>query len=246
MNPILDLYNYSSPTISEFYDKERNFQVLYSDDKTEASLFLGNEKWITYDFEYETNVWETFSHYWIANGCCICTGLGFAARESWILTKRNVSKVIVLEKSQEVIEYHRITNPKIFKELEILNVDANTYRGKCDTLLLDHYEDENYEEIIRQSSAILNNIECEEMWFWFLEWYIHEIYLRENKKYPIIDIYYWLKDEYNLHKLPNLSEVELKLFYTTALRGLKNSLTDKEYKDISEMKKDRSYRSLKK
>ena len=58
------------------------------------------------------------------------------------MTKKEVSKVTVLEKNKEVIDYHKFINPKLFDDVEVIHFNAYDYKGKCDTLLLDHYEDE--------------------------------------------------------------------------------------------------------
>ena len=104
------------------------------------------------------------------------------------MTKKEVSKVTVLEKNKEVIDYHKYINPKLFDDVEVIHISAYDYEGKCDTLLLDHYEDEagnakleiapkkivNDMFVLQAASDISNNIECNRMWMWTLELIIAE------------------------------------------------------------------------
>jgi hypothetical protein len=224
----LEFLNFKEPNIVEY--EKNGLKILYNKNKSEVCIFNQNEKWFTYSHNLKTSVWEMFSHYWIADGVCICTGLGFALRESWILTKRNVSKVIVLEKSKELIDYHQKNNPEICRKLEIINIDANQYIGKCDTLLLDHYENESLDEALECSCKILKNIECKRMWFWLLE----DIILRENhlsENETLYESYNKVKLKYNTLKLPDLSDEELKLFIFASTYGLKCEWSDADHKN---------------
>lgn len=220
MQNFLDFFGFVEPNVVEFEDQKNNLKVLYNNDKSEACLFSGEERWLTYSPKYKESLWEVFSHYWIADGVCICTGLGFALRESWILSKKNVSKVVVLEKSKELIEYHKKFNSQIFDELEVINVDANEYKGKCDTLLLDHYETETWDEIAKYSRNILKNIICEKMWIWPLEHQLIVGYINSEENESFQQIYNTIKLKYGLTKLPELREEELRLFVFSFFRGL--------------------------
>jgi len=50
-------------------------------------------------------VTEQYSHFKLAEGDCICTGLGFLLRESWLLENPRVTKITVIEKNVVVIHY---------------------------------------------------------------------------------------------------------------------------------------------
>lgn len=233
MNTFLDFLKYDQPVIQNYYDPVRDFAVVINEDKTEAAIFSKGEKWLVHNFITQNSVWEIFSHYWIAEGHCICTGLGLGLRESWILNKKEVNKVTVLENDEGVIEYHRVNNPKLFKELEIIKTDANHYKGKCDTLLLDHYETEHPKEILKSASSILNNISCERMWLWPLEIILEREYsMRDLSK--IHDGYYKIKNQYNLHKLPDISEHLLGLFMVSMVCGLEIEYNPIERSEILE------------
>ena len=69
----------------------------------------------------------------LLNGHCICTGLGLGVRENWILNKPGVTKVTVVEKNQEIIDYHKFINPRLFDDVEVIHCDANEYKGKIVT-----------------------------------------------------------------------------------------------------------------
>lgn len=241
MKNFLDFFQYKNPNIVINYKSDNSkLRIIQNYNNTQVSLFDDKDKWISYDKKYKTSIWEIFSHYWIADGVCICTGLGFALRESWILTKKNISKLIVLEKCKELIEYHQKFNSHITDNIEIINIDANEYVGECDTLLLDHYENETNEEIIKSTKNILNNIDCKKLWLWPLELMIEES-KEEHESY--LDSYNKIKLETNLLKLPNLSEEELKLFVFTFLNGLSEAWTKEEMSDQIKLTRNGWYES---
>lgn len=231
MNCFLDFFGYEEPVIKNYYDPVNKFRVIINENESEAVVLSKGEQWLLHNFIVQGCVWEVFSHYWIAKGHCICTGLGMAIRESWILNKKEVSKVTVLERDEGVIEYHRINNPKLFKELEIVKADAYQYKGKCDTLLLDHYEGEDHDFILNSSSKILDNIECNVMWLWPLEQIIGERYSLDNLS-SVYEGYNKIKHDYSLHKLPNISEQLLGLFMIAYSNGLEIEFNQIERKQI--------------
>jgi hypothetical protein len=238
MNLFLKSLKYEEPVIKNYHDPVNDFRIIVNKDVNEAIVFSKGEKWLSHNSETQDSIWETFSHYWIAKGHCICTGLGLALRESWLLNKKEVTKVTVIENDEGVIEYHRINNPKLFKELEIIKTDANTYRGKCDTLLLDHYESEYYEDILNSVNLILNNISCDTMWFWPLEIILHTKYTRGDIDISVLhEGYNHIKKKFNLYKLPDISESLLGLFMiSTSSVGFKPAITQEEQKMSMERK----------
>ena len=72
-------------------------------------LFVEGNQWMVYQTYDYKEVYELYSHYDLAQGHCILTGLGFGARERWILNKPEVTKLTVLEQSEDVIQYHKDT-----------------------------------------------------------------------------------------------------------------------------------------
>jgi hypothetical protein len=85
---------------------------------------------------------ELRPHFEAAHGDVICTGLGMGIREEWVLSKPEVAKLRVIERSMDVIDYHAIhsewaADPRV----SFIHTDARTYEGECDVLLLDHFPD---------------------------------------------------------------------------------------------------------
>lgn len=216
MDQFLKFLNYTQPNIIEF--KDNNLEVKKVND-SRLTLYVDQQQWMTYNIKTHLEAYEFFSHYYLAEGHCICTGLGFGVRENWLLSKNNVSKITVLEKNKEVIEYHQHIKSSFLNDIELIHCDASTYTGKCDTLLLDHFEQTPHNEIFNDVSRIQKNIEHKTVWFWPLETIIKNIKLitknknqlsnETEKKY--YDIYLDLKSNY-FKSLPPISDEVLLLF----------------------------------
>lgn len=199
---LLKNFNFSLPKIIS--GNFNNLNIIKSNFNYE--LFIDNKKWNNYNSYLHTEAFQIFSHYYLAEGHCICTGLGFLIRENWILKNPNVDKVTVLENNIDIIDYHKKFNQNIMNNLEIIECDANKFIGSCDTLLLDHYEQETDLVFIESLHKIQKNIKCKKMWAWSLE--------------PIIDSYSstylnnfnYFKKKYDLFSLPTLSDDELNMF----------------------------------
>jgi hypothetical protein len=203
MLEILKKFNYSPPDIIEYNDD--NVKIVRKNNG--YLLFLKDIGWMAYDYNTHVSAYELYSHYFLAKGHCICTGLGFGVRENWILTKPEVSKITIIENNSNLIDYHKHIKSPFLDHVEIINCDASEYVGKCDTLLLDHYENETEEEIVNNVCHIQNNIECDTLWFWPLEKFIlkHDIY---DKKVE----YDFFKHKNKLWKLPELDTETLRSF----------------------------------
>lgn len=178
-------------------------------------LLIGNNQWMTFNSVTFLQFFEFYSHHNLAKGHCICTGLGFGLREKWLLSKKEVSKITVLEKNIEVINYHKELNPDLISQLEVINCDASEYTGKCDTLLLDHYElepDCDKSRYFENIKRCCDNIDHSMLWFWPLESVVTNN--MENTDY------YFSKKRYqnylNLLKiyptLPSITENELNSY----------------------------------
>lgn len=201
-------FGYSSPKLKE-YSKD-GVEVFNSNNVW--TLSVNGERWLIYDYLTHNSAYEIFSHYYLAKGHCICTGLGFGARENWILNKPGVTKLTVIERSKEVIEYHRHIKSPFLDHIELIHGDASEYVGKCDTLLLDHYEFEYLDEynFLRGIRKIMYNIECNTLWFWPLETLLlnNGIYNLGNPK----ERYDWYRAKHRLIKLPDLESDEIFQF----------------------------------
>ena len=167
---------------------------------------------------------QFYSHYKLARGHVICTGLGFGIREQWLATKPEVTKVTVLEKFKEVIDYHKNIGTKWSDKIEIINCDANDYKGSCDFLSIDHYEYDDVLRILDSIKKVCNNITCECAWFWMLEqWISHGIIIDDHhpntalhyggkRHNNIYENYIKIKKYFDIDKLPSLDEAELMKF----------------------------------
>ena len=129
---------------------------------------------------------QFYSHYKLAKGHVICTGLGFGTREQWLASKPEVTKITVLEKFKEVIDYHKDIGTKWHDKIEIINCDANDYKGSCDFLSIDHYEYDDVLRILDSITKVYKNITCECVWFWMLEAWIKLGCIMDNTENPTI------------------------------------------------------------
>jgi len=237
----LKIFNYIPPKLKTGFDKKtKKFGSTGINKKFEIRkenecyrLFINNIQWMMYENDNHLQATQLFAHYYITSGDVIATGLGLAIREKWILNNPNIKSLTILEKNKDLIKYHKQTNIDIFKKANVINCDAKTYKGKCDTLLLDHYESETMAETINDVKNVCNNIECEKMWFWPLEVLIlskiHNVnpdtlckdfrnnIFKINIDYTIKNIknvYELIKNDNKLYNLPNLKDEELQLIIT--------------------------------
>jgi hypothetical protein len=210
----LDYFRYKEPKIVEYH--KDNIDVVIRDGELgekEAVLLVDGNQWTAHEMPSKSSATQVFSHYWFAKGHTICTGLGFGVRENWLLNKKEVTELTILEKNRGVIDYHLENNPHIFQHAEVIPVDANEYTGKCDVLLLDHYETETFDEMARMSSNIMKNIDCQVAWMWPLE----DIIFQNHKIHNMTKLEYYklLKKEYDLLKFPEVTQELLDLFTYT-------------------------------
>lgn len=173
-------------------------------------LFIDSQQWMALSHKTLKEVGEQYSHFKLAEGNCICTGLGFLLRESWLLENPRVTNITVIERSESVIKYHSKHNPHILDKLNIVNCDVIDYKGSCDTLLLDHYEWEKIEHIKEDINNILKNIECKRVWFWPIEKFMSTMVIREKLSY--LESYHRLTEGIYPTIFPELTEQQLQNF----------------------------------
>ena len=218
MISFLEKLNYVQPVIKP-YDK--NGVVVYKDKDSRWHLIVDGIQMMLYTVGHEQAL-HFYSHYKLALGNVICTGLGFGVREQWLATKPEVNKITVLEKNKSVIDYHKDIGTQWSDKIEIINCNANEYKGNCDFLSIDHYEKENTESIIESIKNTEKNISCCFMWFWLLErWLDRGCIENNNKDYAyyqpwenndLYQSYNKLKTFLGLKSLPKLSLKELTEF----------------------------------
>lgn len=209
MKRYFDKFNFVEPKISEYVRDNVTVAKEVEGDKSFWCMRVGGKQWMTYSYEFPTIECQTFSHYYFAEGHCILTGLGFGIREEWLLNKKEVKKITVIEKNKEVIEYHQYKKSSFLDHIELVHGDAQTYKGKCDTLLLDHFEnpDEFEINILKSVKRVSLNIDCNLLWFWPIEWFLSNGKNLDAEE--IFQKYENLRLGYGLHKLPSLSESEI-------------------------------------
>lgn len=175
----------------------------FSNDEIVYTLFYDGEQCMSFSEKYFGEVFQVYAHYELAQGHCITTGLGFALRETWLLSNPKVTKLTVLEKNKDLIEYHHEYNPDLIDQIELIHCDASEYKGKCDTLLLDHYENEPFDYIVHDVEKCAVNIQHDTLWFWPLE---EVISLKGN---PYLN---YQRMKRNLPTLADVSESKLDLY----------------------------------
>ena len=175
-----------------------------------VKLFINSDQWMALSNKTLKEVTEQYSHFKLAEGDCICTGLGFLLRESWLLENPRVTKIIVIEKNQSVIRYHQKHNPHIIEKLDIINCDVMDYKGSCDTLLLDHYEWEKVDYITKNINEILKNIQCKCVWYWPIEKFLSVAVAKEKISYT--ESYLRLTQDIYPPIFPKLTEQQLQTF----------------------------------
>jgi len=221
MTSLLKDFNYTSPIIVP--GKYDNAEIEAADNIGYHYLKIDGQQFMAYNINSHFEAYQVFSHYYFARGHVIVTGMGFGARENWILTKPEVTKLTIIEKNESVLNYHKIIESPFLKDprVEIVITDASKYKSKCDVLLLDHYEMESYENILENVGKIKFNIECDLLWFWPLETIIMRY--KNSADYTCIgrsvninltnyQSYKWIKKTFCLNKLPDLDKELIGLF----------------------------------
>jgi len=173
-------------------------------------MFVNSQQWMIYSPQSGIQLFEFYSHNFLSKGVVVCTGMGFLIRESWILKNPNVTKVIVVENSKDVIDYHQEKNAKILEKIEIIHGDANNLEIECDCLLVDHFEMESFEKILTDVVNLSKKINHKVLWFWSLEKMILAKSSKEKKSF--LEIYNNIRQNNNLSTLPQLDKETLEDF----------------------------------
>lgn len=166
----------------------------------QIKLSVNGESWMGLNLEDYREVFEFYSQYNLSRGKVLCSGMGLLLRESWLLSKG--VEITLVENNSNIIEYHRKYNPDLCDRINIIHDDIHNHIGKYDVALLDHYEHEKEDWIIGDVKKIMNNIECDVVWFWPLE--------RIVKKNGGLNYYEGLRNI--IPRLPLLDEVSLRDF----------------------------------
>jgi len=147
--------------------KSNNFELTV--EGTIGTIYLDNQMYMRCDssknFVYE----DILAHNYIAHGHVIATGMGFLIREKLLLDNPKVEKLTVLEISSDLIDYHCKYNKDVIDRIDVVQCDANEYKGSCDVLLVDHHDDAHHWE---NYAKCVENIDHKVSWFWPIEAYV--------------------------------------------------------------------------
>lgn len=182
-------------------------------------LHVDGKRWMAYNTDTHENAYDVYSHYLLAHGHVIVSGLGFGARENWILTKPEVTKLTIIEKTSALIDYHASINSPVIKDprVEIINCDIHDFQGSCDVLLLDHYETQTLEEMVSDAKVIHDQIEHKTFWFWPFERIImhSRLWMTEcdptGKLYTKYEAFLMLKQHHKFHNMPDFDSGTINL-----------------------------------
>jgi hypothetical protein len=175
---------------------------------------------MAYNTKTHEDAYSVYSHFFLSKGHVVVTGLGFGAREQWILSKPEVNKLTIIELNKSVIDYHYHIQSPLTQDprVEILNIAAQDYKGQCDVMLADHYETETMEFMLDDAKKIHDTVNCKEFWFWPFE----KIIMHSRKYYSDVipphklltkhESFNLLKQHYNFHKMPDFSTDQIDLF----------------------------------
>lgn len=235
-NNFLKSLNFSEPNIQEYskntFEVKKVNHVIKGEEHSVFLLMQDNHRWMAWNKTNNKEVFELYSHYCLAKGHVICTGMGFLLREKWLLSKPDVSKITVIEINKNIIEYHKIFNPDILCNIEVINADVYNFKGKCDTLLIDNFEggvEHNVHEysFLCGTKIICDNINHGLAWMWPMEDILNSHY----KNYiglSLSDLYNNIKKYFGLQTFPNLNEEQLFDFCSKHFIGDFTKCTFKE------------------
>lgn len=208
-------------------------------------LYVDGLQWMAYNYKTHEDAFSVYPHYELAYGNVVVTGLGFGARESWILTKPEVKKLTIIEKNKSVIDYNIKVNPDLVYDsrVEIINADAREVKYECDVLLLDHYETESIFEILDNAKVVHDNIKSKYFWFWPFERIImhsrkwHTDNEPGQKLFSKYEAFRILKKHHKFTSMPDLSEEQINLYcmmhhstiFSRSEQFLENNCKDRNY-----------------
>jgi hypothetical protein len=180
----------------------KSVQIKFSDDN--YILFIDGIKWMNFNTVTKQEALEFLIHYHVAEGNVVTTGLGLGIREQLLLSKPEVKSLTIVEKSIDLINYHKeYSNWAKSPRVNFVNLNAGSFADTCDVLLLDHFENQNLIGILNNVYTLNNRIKPKIMWFWPFEFYIRSHMMKYNLN--AYESYDRLKKQYNLQGFPSLS-----------------------------------------
>lgn len=200
----------SSPLV--YFELEVGKAKLYQRKKDQWALSYDGRGWMGYDVQKKWQSKEFELELYFGHGVCITTGLGLGIIQTLFCQSDKVSKIIVYEKHEEIIDiFYKIIEKNNFdiSKLKIINQDADTLYGEsCDCLFLDHFEGESELDIITRVGNIEKNNYTNLTWYWPAAWH-YLIFVEKNRQEIDINSYNYWKKETMLKKLPDIEDFDI-------------------------------------
>lgn len=199
-------------TVPPFYIKaikSKNFEIKDIHNGDEFQLWINGKRWMNITPHNYSTIKQMYSHYDIAHGNVLVTGLGFGIAALWVSSKSTVEHVTVVERSPEVIEAFLALNNKP-DNMTIICEDANKFQSDnyFDCILSDHFENENHNIILDSMRSLVKRVpNYGIVWFWPLE-LIYAAFtilecdkFPENLKYDVFRFLFWETDWLQNHPM---------------------------------------------
>ena len=215
--------------------KSKNFEIKDWNNGDEFQLWINGERWMNITPHHNLTIKQLYSHYDIAHGNVLVTGLGFGIAALWISSKLTVDHVTVVERSPEVIEAFLALNNKP-DNMTIICEDANRFESNdyFDCILSDHFENESYNVILDSMRSLVKRVPNYNVaWFWPLELIYAKFAILECDKFPEnekYDIFNFLFSETNwLKRYPISFEDQWDSFCSKHIKNIKLAEHKLEY-----------------
>jgi hypothetical protein len=147
-----------------------DYTLSHTENKSSFTLAEKQSGWMGYNYDNHWQAREFYFELQLAKGVCITTGLGLGILQTNLCLNDNVSKVIVYEKSNDVVDiFYKTIEKNNFdiSKIEIRIGDADLLANeKCDCLFPDHFDSEPEEHIVRVVKELSENNQADVVWYW--------------------------------------------------------------------------------
>lgn len=205
-----------------------NYKLSYDKTNNQYLLFENGYNWMGYD---QNSYWQSTEFYIElskARGVCITTGLGLGILQTHLCLKKDVTKIIVYEKSPDAIAiFHKLIEFNKFdiSKIEIRNENADDITGQsCDCLFPDHFSSESEEHVINVVKKLSNNNQADLVWYWPAGHHFIKFSLKNNLEMNS-DTYELWKNYTGIKNLPKTFEKTIFDYFLELYGIYKNSRT---------------------
>lgn len=224
-----------------------DYTLSHCDKGTSVSLKENHEGWMGYDYSNHWQAREFYIEIELAKGICVTTGLGLGILQTNLCLKEDVTKVIVYEKSSDVIDiFYKTVEKNNFdiSKLEIKQSNANILEGEvCDCLFPDHFESEPDEHIVDTVRKISEQNEANLVWYWPAGFHFLK-FIRRKTLSANIDSYNQWVDHTGIKNLPNITDNSLFEYFEVLRNIYQNDATSSKFnKELSEIEKSIKHRN---